>query len=154
MTRLGHDGDGQGGDGIIALVRETADGLGRLVADHIKLARTEIVADAKSYGRQIAVLMVGVFILALGYGLVCLAVALALGPVIGRALAFVVVGGVHVIAGGWGAAIAARRMRRTQLMRETVVEVGRSVTALSAPAEAAPPAARTMVADGTRRRLA
>src|SRR6185503_2179061 len=42
-------------DGIIALVKETADGFGHLIAEHVKLARLELVADAKASGRKIAV---------------------------------------------------------------------------------------------------
>ena len=41
------------GDGIITLVKETASGFGQLVADHIRLARVEMTADAKSYARDI-----------------------------------------------------------------------------------------------------
>ena len=38
--------------GLIALVKETASGFGQLVADHIRLARVEMTADAKSYVRD------------------------------------------------------------------------------------------------------
>ena len=116
-------GDGER-DGFIALVRETADGLGRLIADHIKLARTEIVADAKSYGRDLSVLGVAVFVLALGYGLACIA---------GAPLAFAAVAGLHLLIGAVGVAAAARAMRRTPPLLGTRNEVSRSVAALSAP---------------------
>ena len=125
-------GDGER-DGFIALVKETADGLGRLIADHIKLARTEIVADAKSYGRDLSVLGVAVFVLALGYGLACIAGALALGRAIGAPLAFAAVAGLHLLIGAVGVAAAARAMRRTPPLLGTRSEVSRSVAALSAP---------------------
>jgi hypothetical protein len=41
-------------DGIITLVKEAASDFGQLVADHIRLARVEMTADAKSYARDIA----------------------------------------------------------------------------------------------------
>jgi hypothetical protein len=140
----------QGGDPerdrLIALVKETAEGLGRLVADHIKLARTEIVADAKSYGRDLGVLGAAVFVLAVGYGLACVAVSLALGRVMGAPLAFALVAGVHLVAGVVGGLAAARAMRRTPPLLGTRTEVNRSVAALSAtplalhPSEAGPDA--------------
>jgi hypothetical protein len=121
------------GDGLIALVKETADGLGRLIADHIKLARTEIMADARSYGRDVGVLGAAVFVLALGYALACVAGALALGRVIGAPLAFAGVGALHLVAGGIGLGAALRAMRRTPPLLGTRTEVSRSVAALSAP---------------------
>ena len=60
-------------DGIITLVKEAASDFGQLVADHIRLARVEMTADAKSYARDVATLLVGAFILAAGYGLACIA---------------------------------------------------------------------------------
>jgi hypothetical protein len=120
-------------DGFIALVKETADGLGRLIADHIKLARTEIVADAKSYGRDVGVVAAGVFVLALGYAFAWVAVALALRRVIGGPLAFAAIAALHLVAGAIGVAAAARAMRRTPPLLGTRAEVSRSVAALSAP---------------------
>jgi hypothetical protein len=123
-------------DGIITLVKETADGLGRLIADHIKLARTEIVADARSYGRDVGLLLAAVFGLGLGYALGCVAGALALAPLIGGPLAFAAVAGLNVVLGAVGAAAGVRALRRTRPMAGTMAEVSRSVTALSA---ASPP---------------
>jgi hypothetical protein len=129
---MAHARDGlDGSDSIIGLVRETADGFGRLVADHIKLARTEIVADAKIYGRQTTVLVIASVVLVIGYGLACVAAALALGPFLGTAVAFVCVGGLHLLAGAIAIAVALRRIRRTRLLSETVTEVSRSVSALA-----------------------
>jgi hypothetical protein len=129
--------DSSGGDnerdGLIALVKETADGLGRLIADHIKLARTEIVADAKSYGRDVGVLAGCMFVLALGYALACVAAALALGLLIGAPLGFVLVGGAHLVIGAVGVAVAARAMQRPPALLGTRTEVNRSVAALAAP---------------------
>jgi uncharacterized membrane protein (DUF485 family) len=125
------------GDGIISLVKETADGLGRLMADHIKLARVEMVADAKSYARGLTILIVAGLILLTGYGLAWIAVALALARVIGAPLAFGAVALLHLVAGGIGLAAATRRIKRTHLMDDTAAEVSRSVGALAAPFAAA-----------------
>jgi hypothetical protein len=131
MAHARYDSDSHGSDGIIGLVRETADGLSQLIADHIRLARTEIAADARVYGRQSAVLAVAGFVLALGYALACVAASLALAPYLGTAIAFVCVGGLHIVAGTIAVAVALRRMRRTRLLGESVAEMGRSVSALA-----------------------
>lgn len=153
MGQARHDADREGNDGIIGLVRETADGLGELIADHIKLARTEIVAEAKTFGRQATVLLVAGLVLAIGYALACVAAALALAPWLGAPLAFVCVGALHGLAGAIAVATAVRRIRRTRLLGETVAEVGRSVKALAPEAdgraleprrESLPPAGRPL----------
>jgi hypothetical protein len=119
------------GDGIIGLVRETADGLGRLIADHIKLARLEIVADAKSYARETTLLLIGAGVALIGYGFAWVAAALALGRLIGAPLAFACVAALHLVAGGIALAGASRRMKRKRLMQESASEVSRSVDALA-----------------------
>jgi len=120
------------GDGIIALVRETASGFGQLVADHIKLARLEMTADAKSYVRDGAGLLIGVFILATGYGLACIAAGVGLSPLMGGPLPFACLAALPVIVGAIALAMSVRRMKHVQLMQGTKEEVSRSVDALTA----------------------
>jgi uncharacterized membrane protein YqjE len=120
------------GDGIISLVRETADGLGHLIADHIRLARVEMAADAKEYGKRVAVLAMAASFLLFGYAFAWIALALALARWIGAPLAFVAVAAVHLVGGGAGLAVALGKLRKARLMDETRSEVNRSVTALSA----------------------
>jgi uncharacterized membrane protein YqjE len=119
------------GDGIIALVRETADGLGKLIADHVKLARVELVSDARFYVRDLTVLVIAGVVLFLGYAFACLAAGLALGRAMQNTpLALAVVAAVHVIAGAVGVIMAAKRTKRVRLMHDTAEEVSRSVSAL------------------------
>ena len=118
------------GDGIIALVKETADGLGQLVADHIKLARIEMTTDAKTYMRDLSMLAVGAFVFAVGYGLACIAAGTALARIVGVPLAFAGLAFVHVIVGAIALGVAIRRMKRVQLMQESKEEVSRSVSVL------------------------
>jgi uncharacterized membrane protein YqjE len=129
MATLGetHADDG----GIIALVKETAAGLGQLVADHIRLARIEMTADAKSYVRDGSMLVVAAFVLAVGYGLACIAAGMALSRVMGGPLAFACLAVVHVIVGAIAVALILRRVKSVQLMQETKYEVSRSVSALT-----------------------
>ena len=129
MATLDERGDRD--DGIIALVKETASGFGQLVADHIRLARLEMTADAKSYARDIGMLVIGGFILAVGYGLACIAARTALARLMGAPLAFVCLALVHLLIGAIALAMIVRRMKSLQLMHETKHEVSRSVSALT-----------------------
>src|SRR5262249_51625914 len=108
-----NEGDEQG-DGIISLVKETASGIGQLVADHIRLARMEMTAEAKSYARDIGFLLAGGFVVAVGYGLACIGAATALARVMGTPLAFVCLGVLHLVIGAIALAMIAGRMKHLQ----------------------------------------
>jgi hypothetical protein len=120
-----------GPDGVVGLLRETVDGLGQLIADHIKLARLEMAADARSYGQGVATIVVAGFVLALGYGFAWLAIGLAVARFCGAPIAFGGVAALHLIAGGVALSSAVKRMKRPALMRGTAVEASRSVNALT-----------------------
>lgn len=129
MPTLDERGDHEGG--LIALVRETASGFGQLVADHIRLARLEMTADAKSYVRDGSMLLVGGFILAVGYAMACIAAGLALSRVIGGPMAFAGLAVLHLIVGAIALGFITRRMKGAQLMQGTKEEVSRSISVLS-----------------------
>lgn len=129
MATLDERTDHEGG--LIALVRETASGFGQLVADHIRLARLEMTADAKSYARDGGMLLIAGFIAAVGYSMACIAGGLALSRLLGGPLAFACLAALHLIVGAVAVAAIVRRMKRVQLMHGTKQEVSRSVSALS-----------------------
>lgn len=120
------------GGGIISLVRETAEGLGRLIADHIKLARVEMVADAKAYARSGGLLAVAALVLVIGYVFAWLAAGLALARVIGAPLAMLAVAAVHLVGGGVALSVALRRMKKTRVLDDTVHEATRTVATITA----------------------
>ncbi|HVV17091.1 MAG TPA: phage holin family protein [Polyangia bacterium] len=122
-------------DGVVGLLRETADGLGQLIADHIKLARLELAADARSYGQSVATLLVAGFVLALGYAFAWLAIGLAMSRVCGAPISFGGIAALHLIAGAVAVSAAIKRMKKTRLMRESAAEASRSVSALTRPLE-------------------
>ena len=119
-------------EGIIALVKETADGFGHLLAEHVKLARLELVADIKTHGRNVAALALITPLLFIGYALVCVGLAIFLSRWLDRSAAFFLVGGAQVLLGGLAIAIVAGRLRRAKLLKETAYEVNRSVETLTA----------------------
>jgi hypothetical protein len=130
MRQLETNGNG---DGIVSRLKETADGLGQLVADHVKLARVELIAEARSYGRGLSALAVGVLLLVVGYVFAWTAAALALSRVVGAPLAFVIVAGPHLIAGIVGCVSAVGKLQQTEILPESGVEAARSVNALIKP---------------------
>lgn len=141
---------GEETDGLAALLRETADGLGRLIADHVRLAKLELLVDARTLGRQASLLLIALPLCLVGYLFVCLAGIFALAPLLGRVAAFLLVGGAHVIFGAGALWVAVRRLRRRpRLMDDTVAEVTRTFEAMSSlnsatnGATASPTAART-----------
>jgi uncharacterized membrane protein YqjE len=117
-------------EGIVALIRETVDGLRTLIGDHIKLARVELVADMKSYGRGVAVLAVAGVVVATGYIFAWIAAALGLARLWGAPLAFGAVAAFHLVVGGIAIAWAVGKMRRTNLMQGTKTEAKSSVSVL------------------------
>jgi hypothetical protein len=127
-TRPEHEGDG-----IMSLVKETADGLGRLIADHIKLARVEMVADAKEYGRHVGLLTVAGIFVVIGYVFGWIAAALAVARWVGAPLAFLIVALLHIAGGAIGLGVVSRRLKTTaRPLDDTVSEVNRSVATLAA----------------------
>jgi uncharacterized membrane protein YqjE len=118
-------------EGVVALIRETVDGLRMLIADHIKLARIELVADMQVYGRSVAVLVVAGLVLAIGYLSALVAVAFWLARLWGAPIGVGVVAAVHLLLGGIAVIWALGKMRRTRLMHETTSEAKSSVAVIA-----------------------
>lgn len=123
---------GDESDGLAALLKETADGLGRLIADHVRLAKLELLVDARSLGRQASLLLIALPLCLVGYLFLCLAGIFALAPLLGRVAAFLLVGGAHVLFGAGALWVAVQRLRRRpRLMDDTVAEVTRTFEVMS-----------------------
>ncbi|HEX3695923.1 MAG TPA: phage holin family protein [Polyangia bacterium] len=119
-------------EGLLGLVRETMDGIGRLISEHMKLARLEFQADIKTYGRSLAVLLLVAAVFVLAYGLACIGLAVLLSRWMPLAYSFFAVAGGHVLVGAIAAAVVVSKLRTSQpLMRDSVNEVQRSVGALT-----------------------
>jgi hypothetical protein len=133
-----------GSDGIVDLLRETADGVGRLIRDHVHLARVEVVTDARRFGRRSAWLIVFAPLALAGWGTVGLAAAAYLAPRVGAPAALLLVGGVQLAIGALGIAVVARRLRRRPaIMNGTAAaETKQTLNALAAAATSLPAAAQ------------
>lgn len=138
--RHGFDATDEGpGSNIMPLVRETADRLGDLIHGHMKLVRLELVSDGKEFGKQL--LRAGSFALlaVLGYAFLMISLGAALAPRMGAAVAFLIIGGAHTVAGAVGLIYFLRHQQTPQLMDRTLHEVRQSVAEITAQAGAAAP---------------
>src|SRR5512138_3652401 len=84
-------------DGIVNLLKDAADDLGRLISDHLTLLRLELLADIKAYGSRVAVLGALIPIVFLGYAFICLGICVVLSRWLGLSVALFLVGGVHLV---------------------------------------------------------
>lgn len=109
--------------GIPALITRLADGLGKLVTDHITLAKLELSEDAKAMGIEVAKILAFVPFVLVGYAFLCAAAAFAIAPFVGTVGALAIVGFVNVVGGGVGLYSAAMKLKSRPVMDGTLAEV-------------------------------
>jgi uncharacterized membrane protein YqjE len=114
-----------------ALLQETAESLGALIADHVKLARIELQTDVRIYARAVGVSLAAGALLVFGYLFAWTALALALARLWGPPAAFAAVAAVHLLVGALSLGAVSRKVERTKLLRESIVEARGSVRALA-----------------------
>jgi hypothetical protein len=117
-------------DGVIGLMRETADALGRLTVQHLRLARLEIKADLRAMGLQAGLIAVLFALGIVGYGLTMAGLAAFLGNSTAVGIPLLLIGIAHVVAAGIGILVAIARLRRMRLMNVTADQVNQSLVPL------------------------
>jgi len=117
-------------DGVVGLARETADALGQLTVQHLRLARLEIKADLRTMGLQAGLIAVLVALAIVGYGLTMAGLAVILGGGSAGGVPLLIIGIIHVVAAGVGLLIVVLRLRRLRLMNATADEVNQSLAPL------------------------
>ena len=143
--------DPAGSQGSIpALVTRLADGLGKLVTDHIALAKLELSEDARAMGLEVAKIAAFVPFVLVGYMFLCAAVALVIAPWVTYAGAFAIVGGINVLGGGFGLYRAATRLKDRRVMDDTFAELSQTTAAIAQTATKETAARNTLkeLADG------
>ena len=111
-------------------LRDVVDGLSELTAQHIRLARVELADDAKYVGVRVGVIAALAPLILVGYGFLCVALALTLRRVMAADLAFLLVGLVNLIGGVIGIALAARQLTSRRVMHESLTELENSSSML------------------------
>ena len=119
-------------DGLGARLSDTIDGLGHLMAEHVKRSKLELLLAGRLLARQAVLAGLVASVLMVGYLLVCAAAAAALAPSIGVPYALVLVGGVHLAMGAYGLSVVRDRFDRGRLLEGSVNEVSESILAITA----------------------
>ena len=125
-------------DGVFGLARETADALGHLTIQHLRLARLEIKADLRVMGLQAGLMALLAAVAVVGYGLAMAGLAFVLGGDTTAGFPLVIIGIAHVVVAGIGIVIAALRLRRVRLMNTTAGELNLSLAPLGVGTASAP----------------
>jgi uncharacterized membrane protein YqjE len=104
-------------------LRDVVDGFSELTASHIRLARVELAQDARFIGVRVGVIAALAPLILVGYGFLCVALALVLRRVMSADLAFALVGLVNLVGGVAGIVVAARQLNEKKVMHETLTEL-------------------------------
>ena len=137
------NGEREKADGVIGLARETADALGQLTVQHLRLARLEIKADLRTMGLQAGLIAVLVALAIVGYGLTMAGLAVILDGGSAGGIPLLIIGIIHVVAAGVGILITVVRLRRIRLMNATANEVNQSLAPLGLGTTSKPTSGRT-----------
>lgn len=121
--------------GLPALLGRVADAMGRLVTQHLTLARLELAEDARQLGQSLGRIALFVPFLVVGYAFLCGALAAVLSRWLGIWGALAVMGGVNLVGGGIGILHGVSQLRQKRVMPGTQNELNRSATVLSAASE-------------------
>lgn len=134
------NGEREKRDGVLGVARETADALGRLTLQHLRLARLEIRSDLRAMGLEAGTIAVLGALAVVGYGLTMAGLAVIIGGGWKGGVPLLLIGVGHVLAAGLGILIAMARLRRLRPMNLTADEVNRSLVPLGIGASAQPEA--------------
>jgi Putative Actinobacterial Holin-X, holin superfamily III len=108
---------------VVAHLKELVDSLSTLTVQHLRLARLELRADARYIGVRVGVIAALAPLILVGYGFLCLALALALQRMLPTDLAFLTVGLLNLILGVVGIAVVARQLQGHRVLDATVTEL-------------------------------
>jgi hypothetical protein len=104
-------------------LRDVVNGFSELTAQHIRLARVELADDAKYIGVRVGAIAALAPLILVGYGFLCLALALALRRAMAADLAFLLVGLVNLLGGVVGVVVAAKQLGARRVMEESISEL-------------------------------
>ncbi len=103
------------GDGVSAALAQVTGSLGRLVADHLELARLELWEEIVPLAGGAALTVVGGALLLFGWLLLMGCFTALLAQALPLSLAFLVVAGANVLAGGAGTLLGFATLRRAHI---------------------------------------
>jgi uncharacterized membrane protein YqjE len=104
-------------------IRELVDAVSDVLAQHLRLARLELKDDARFLGLRVGLLAALAPCIVVGYGFLCMALALLLQRFMVVELAFLVVGLVNVIAGASGIWAVLKQVSQKKMLSITSSEL-------------------------------
>lgn len=128
-------GYGHCGMALGTQLRDVIDGLSELTAQHIRLAKLELAEDARFIGIRVGVIAALAPLVLVGYGFLCVALALLLRRVMAADLAFLLVGLFNLVGGIAGIAFAARQLGTRKVMDDSLRELSASSAMVLPPRE-------------------
>ncbi len=114
-------------------LRELVDAFSELVAQHVRLARMELTQDARFIGVRVGIIAALAPLILVGWGFLCVALALLLRRVMAVDLAFLLVGLFNLALGGVGIGVVAKQLSGRKVLDASLSEL-ESTTALVLPA--------------------
>lgn len=113
-------------------IRELVDAFGELVSQHVRLARMELAEDARFVGMRVGLIAALAPLVLVGYGFLCVALALWLREVMHPAVAFLIVGLLNLAIGGVGIALVARQLGTRKVLNDSMSELENSTSLMLA----------------------
>jgi fatty acid desaturase len=121
--------------GVASLVREAAQDLGHLLGQHVKVAQLELKVELHTMGRRASIIALLAGLMALGYALAMVGLAVVIGGQGAVGLPLVVIGLAHVAGAGVGLLLAPFRKRGAHLMTNSTTAMARSIDAIEEAAQ-------------------
>lgn len=116
---------------ISTLLTDVADGVGRLVSEHIALARAELTQELDTWGKSLGRVAASLSLLFVGYAFLCAAlVAYLASQGMSTAAALLLVGAANLVVGAVGAYPPLRRISQRRLLRDSLEQLDRSAAQL------------------------
>lgn len=103
-------------------LHELVDAFSELVAQHVRLARMELSEDARFIGARVGVIAALAPLILVGYGFLCVALALTLRRVMAADLAFLLVGLFNLAVGIIGISRVAKQLSGRKVLDASMEE--------------------------------
>lgn len=111
-------------------LRAVIESFAALLEGHFKLFKVEVAEDAKGIAVQVGKIAAFAPLLLVGYGFMCVALALFLARFIGAELAFLAVGLANLTGAGLGIYLAVKALQNQQLLDATRAELAATTAAV------------------------
>ena len=118
------------GDGVVSLLRETANAIAHLLSSHLKLLRLELLNDLTLVGRRATMLIGFGALTTIGYVLIALGIAASVQPVCGWAATLLILGALHFCGGGVGMLVVIKQLKALELFEHSTHAASDSANAL------------------------